>query len=60
MAKNPRSFRFSDALVDDLQWLSERLRTTHTATIERAVRELREGVERADGKARKKSEKIPD
>lgn len=60
MAKNPRSFRFSDALVVDLQWLAERLRSTHTGVIERAVRELREGVERRDGRARKKSEEIPD
>jgi predicted transcriptional regulator len=60
MAKNPRSFRLSDPTVVDLQWLAERLRVTHTAAIERAVRELRESVEKTAGKARKKSEKTPE
>jgi predicted transcriptional regulator len=57
--KNPRSFRLSDATDADLQWLSDRLRTTQTAAIERAVREMRESIERADARHRRKIQEIP-
>jgi predicted transcriptional regulator len=60
LKRNAKSFRVTDAFIEDLSWLAARLRCNYTTVIERAVQELRHNVEVRESRSRKKSEKIPD